>query len=202
MFCPECGIEERSANQFCRACGVDLRRVRVAVGSPDGVTASAAAARDEIGRAVAAKIRETRGAAELSVVAEEVLPEIEKFLESPEQKRLRRMRTGMILSCIGLGTAIGVSVVSMFMNDNDIIFFAALGVVAFFIGLAFILNGVFLTIPRMNFSDRSLDADAQRILDGVAGNTNELGLPEASEPISSVTENTTRHLKGDRPIRG
>ena len=53
MFCPECGIEERTANQFCRACGVDLRRVRVAVESPDSITASAVSARDEIGRAVA-----------------------------------------------------------------------------------------------------------------------------------------------------
>ncbi|MEQ1924192.1 MAG: hypothetical protein ABL952_16960, partial [Pyrinomonadaceae bacterium] len=23
MFCPECGIEERQSNQFCRACGTD-----------------------------------------------------------------------------------------------------------------------------------------------------------------------------------
>jgi len=62
MFCPECGIEERHSNQFCRACGSDLRRVRSAVESPDTITASAVSARDEIGRAIAAKIRETRTA--------------------------------------------------------------------------------------------------------------------------------------------
>ena len=77
MYCPDCGIEDRQTNQFCRACGADLRSVRVALESPDSVTASAASARDEIGRAVAAKIRETQSAYELKKVAEDVLPEIE-----------------------------------------------------------------------------------------------------------------------------
>ncbi|MBK7932582.1 MAG: zinc ribbon domain-containing protein [Acidobacteria bacterium] len=113
MFCPDCGIEERQANQFCRACGTDLRRVRVAVSSPDSITASAVSARDEIGRAIADKIRETQGAYELKKVAEDVLPEIEKFLESPEEKRMRRMRVGMLLSCIGLGAAIGITLVKL-----------------------------------------------------------------------------------------
>ncbi|MFZ1702592.1 MAG: hypothetical protein WBO10_03140 [Pyrinomonadaceae bacterium] len=200
MFCPECGIEERSANQFCRACGVDLRRVRGAVGSSDTVTASAASARDEIGRAVAARIRETHNASELKKVAENVLPEVEKFLESPEEKRMRRMRTGTILSFIGLGTAIGISVVSVFMNDRDVIFLAALGVVAFFIGLAFILNGIFLSVPKKNLTDRSSDADSQRVLDGVSGTTSDLHLPQATA-FSSVTEHTTRHLKEEQPVR-
>ncbi|CAN5118122.1 hypothetical protein BH20ACI2_BH20ACI2_13050 [soil metagenome] len=191
MFCPSCGIEDRQANQFCRACGADLGRVRTAVASPDSITASAVSARDEIGRAVAAKIRETRSASELSTVAEEVLPQIEKFLESPQQKRLRRMRTGMILACVGLGTAIGISLVSMAMTDKDVIFLAALGAVTFFIGLAFILNGVFLTVPRTEVHDRSSEAAGQAELD------NMFAAPELAQPagFTSVTEDTTKHLK-------
>lgn len=200
MFCPECGMEERQANQFCRACGTDLKRVRVAVESPDSITASAASARDEIGRAVAMKIREMRSAEDLAAVTEDVLPEIEKFLESPEEKRLRRMRTGMILSSIGLGTAVGISIVSAFMNDQDVIFLAGLGIVAFFIGLGFILNGVFLTVPKKELSDRSSDAESQRELDSVRGRTSELMLPESENLFSSVTENTTQHLKEKEPI--
>jgi len=140
MFCPECGIEERQANQFCRACGTDLKRVRVAVETPDSITASAASARDEIGRAVAAKIRETQGAYELKKVAEEVLPEIEKFLESPEEKRLRRIRAGTVMSSIGLGVAGGIAILSafMFLKDEDFVFILGLGgIVCFFIGLGF-----------------------------------------------------------------
>ncbi len=199
MFCPECGIEERQANQFCRACGTDMRRVRVAVESPDSITASAVSARDEIGRAIAAKIRESQSAEELAVVAENVLPEVEKFLESPEEKRMRRMRAGMILACIGIGTAIGISLVSMVMKDSDVIFLAALGLVTFFIGLGFILNGVFLTVPKKTLSDHSSDAASQRELDGLGGNTNDLKLPQSSNLFSSVTEHTTKHLKDKQP---
>ena len=199
MFCPECGIEERHSNQFCRACGSDLRRVRSAVESPDTITASAVSARDEIGRAIAAKIRETRTAEELAVVAEEVLPAIEKFLESPEEKRRRRIRLGMLLSSIGLGAAIGISLVSMVMADGDVIFLAALGIVTFFLGLGFILNGVFLTVPRKALPDRSAEADSQRQLDGLPADTNEPKSPLPASLFSSVTENTTQHLKEKQP---
>ncbi len=204
MFCPGCGIEEVNANQFCRACGSDLRRVRTALAKSDAVTASASAARDEIGRAIAMKIRETQSAEDLSVVAEDVLPQIEKFLESPEEKRLRRMRAGMIVSSVGLGAAIGISAISVFMKDSDVIFLAGLGVVAFFIGLGFILNGIFLTVPRKSVEDRSPEADRQRALDDrgdhPSDTTNELQLPAAGEMFPpSVVEGTTKHLFEKQP---
>src|SRR5215472_4867113 len=106
MFCPSCGSEERQASQFCRACGTDLGPVRTSLERPDSVTASAVSAREEIGRAVAEKIREVEDAHELKRVAEDVLPKIEKFLESYEEKRLRRMRAGVIVSSIGFGWTI------------------------------------------------------------------------------------------------
>ena len=197
MYCPGCGIEDKQANQFCRACGSDLHRVRTALEAPDNITASAVSAREEIGRAVAARIRETRSAEELSTVTEEVLPEIEKFLESPEEKRLRRMRTGIVLSSIGVGAAVGLSIVSMLMNEHDVLFLVGLGIVLFFIGLGVLLNGVFLTVPRKEMADRSSEADRQRVLDGMANDTSDLKLPDrpAAAAFSSVTENTTTHLE-------
>jgi hypothetical protein len=178
--------------------------VRTALERPDSVTASAVSARDEIGRAVAAKIRESTSAAELAVVAEEVLPEVEKFLESPEEKRMRRMRAGIILSSIGAGAALGVGFVSMFVliKDFELVFLLALaGVVTFFFGLGIMLNGLFLTVPRKDTSDRSSDADRQRKLDLAPAPTNDLVLPEATNVFSSVTENTTQHLKEKDPVR-
>jgi hypothetical protein len=196
MYCPECGIEDRQANQFCRACGADLRRIRLAVAEPDNITASAVTARAEIGRAIATRIQEIQTAEELSTVAEEVLPEIEKFLESPEEKRLRRMRTGMLFSAIGLGVAVGISIVSFFMQDQDIIFIAALGVVAFFLGLGFLMNGMLLTVPKKGPpADRTSDAESQRRLDVGGPDTSDLQLRESAEVFSSVTESTTRHLE-------
>lgn len=205
MFCPNCGIEETQVNQFCRACGTDLRRVRYAVESPDHITASAVSARDEIGRAVAFKIRETQSVYELKKVAEDVLPEIEKFLESPEEKRLRRMRVGTLISSIGLGAAIAFAIVSLFVRDEAMVTIAGLGVVTFFIGLSFVVNGLLLTIPKKDVSDKSLDADQQRALDAHANvlnkaQTNELVLPESKQVFSSVTEDTTKHLKEKQPV--
>lgn len=200
MFCPECGMEDSRANQFCRACGTDLKRIRAAVEAPDNITASAVSAREELGRAVAMKIREIQGAAELASVTEDVLPEIEKFLESPEEKRLRRMRAGTIVACVGLGAALGISIASRFMNDEDIILLAGLGVVAFFIGLGFILNGLFLTVPRRTMTDRTSDAARQRQLDGTTANTSDLELPpQPAEVFHGVTEHTTQHLTEKRP---
>ena len=199
MFCPECGIEERSANQFCRACGIDLRRLRVAIETPDGITASAMSARDEIGRAVAAKIRETENAYELKKVAEDVLPEIEKFLESPAEKRLRRIRLGTTLSSVGLGVAIALGSVAAATGKEELLLFAGLGFITVFIGLGFIINGIFLTVPKMTLPDRSSDADSQRQLDGISGNTNDLRMAEPPMQFSSVTEHTTMHLKEKEP---
>ena len=200
MFCPSCGSEERHPSQYCRACGTDLRVVRASLEKPDAVTDSATSARDEIGRAVAAKIREFNSPGELAKLAENVLPEIEKFLESPQQKRLRRVRNGTLLALIGLGATLFFYL--MTLKDGDSQFLMALGVTAFLIGLGFIINGLLFTVPQQSVIDRSLDADEQRLLDGLSGGTNPLrvGL-ESSQMISpplSVTEQTTQHLQKER----
>lgn len=204
MYCPGCGLEEIQSNQFCRACGTDLRPVRYALEAPDNITASAVSARDEIGRAVAQKIREA-SLKDLPDVAEEVLPEIEKFLESPEEKRLRRVRAGVVTSFIGIGGTIAFALAAMLMGDNGIFMVAGAGLVCFFIGLGLILNGIFLTVPRKRLSDRSTEGNRQRELDARARSldvkTNDLALPEPTNLFSSVTEDTTRHLEEKQPVR-
>src|SRR5881628_4030527 len=141
MFCPSCGSEERQASQYCRACGTDLRPVRVSLERPDSITASAVSAREEIGRAVADKIRDVEDARDLKRVAEDVLPQIEKFLESPEEKRFRRVRAGVVTAASGLGAVILGLVMSASLRDADIeaaVFIFGLGTVAFAIGLGLV----------------------------------------------------------------
>ena len=203
MFCPSCGSEERQASQYCRACGTDLRPVRVSLEHPDSITASAVTAREEIGRAVAHQIRQVQDARELKKVAEDVLPEIEKFLESPEEKRLRRMRLGVILSSIGAGATIMMAMMSLVAKNNDVEGFmmgAGAGVVLFFIGLGFLLNAWLFTRPRTSVSDHSADARTQSAID--AGYKEpQLRSPTTSNlaaPADSVTEHTTLHLRSDR----
>jgi hypothetical protein len=218
MYCPSCGSEERLATQFCRACGIDLRPVRVGLERPDGITSSAITAREEIGRAVAEKIREMEGSRDLKRVAEDVLPQIEKFLESPDEKRLRRMRSGVITAASGLGA----SVVSLLLTTAPVgtdtipllVLMVGLGLVAFLIGLGLILNGLLFTKPRKGLKDNSADARTQNLLDtGHAPpklrpsvETPELFRAQTTSDLahteppagSSVTEHTTHLLKTER----
>jgi hypothetical protein len=208
MYCPACGSEERQLSQYCRACGTDLRGVRRGLERPDVITASAVSAREQISQALADKIREMESSQDLKRVAEDVLPQLEKFLESPEEKRLRRVRTGVVTSAIGLGATLVIFLASL--EAHDLIPFIALGLIAFLIGMGILINGLVFTIPRKTVADRSDEAKAQRELESrmqslpgadrlspASQSTNELsGDPMVARP--SVTEHTTHQLKPNK----
>ena len=208
MYCPTCGSEERQPSQYCRACGTDLRVVRRGLERPDTITASAVSAREHISQVMAEKIREMEGSRELKQVAEDVLPQLEKFLESPEEKRLRRVRAGVVVAASGLGAALLIFLMSI--NSHDLIPFISLGVIAFLIGIGLVINGLAFTIPRKTLADRSEEADAQRELESrgsyvpnqLAANsqsTNDLQNPaNAVAGRPSVTEHTTHHLNPNK----
>lgn len=202
-------------SQYCRACGTDLRPVRTSLERPDSITASAVSAREEIGRAVAQKIREVEDAHDLKRVAEDVLPQIEKFLESYEEKRLRRMRAGVVTAASGAGACVvGLVLASIiYGNVGQLLTMggAGLGFLIFLVGLGLMLNGVLFTRPRKGVEDHSPDADLQNQLDaGYAppqlGSSGEAPLSFRSQTTSnltqaagsSVTEHTTHHLKTER----
>lgn len=199
MYCPSCGSEERQLSQYCRACGTDLRIVRTSLERPDAITASAMLAREQIGMAVADQIRQMKSAKELNKLAETFLPAFEKFLESPAEKRLRRVRAGMITASIGLGATL----VSLLMTlvKGDVFPLITPGLVTFLIGLGIIINGLLFTIPRKELPGNAFDAAAQRDLDfgleratyeAPPARTNELG--SATQNPASITEHTTHHL--------
>jgi hypothetical protein len=207
-------------SQYCRACGTDLRPVRLSLERPDSVTASAVTAREEIGKAMAAKIRDVDDS-HLHRIAEDVLPQIEKFLESPEEKRLRRLRNGVITAASGLGAS--VLAIMFFLTvvdtkENWAIALAAvlcgLGVITFLIGLALVLNGLLFTKPRKGLQNSTADSQTQALLDGEYAPLHLNPAAEAPEMFrspttsdlagaelrsgSSITEHTTHHLKTDR----
>ena len=206
MYCPSCGSEERQLSQFCRACGTDLRIVRNSLENPDAVTQSAVSAREHIGMAVADKIRQMSTAKELERVAEDVLPHFEKFLESPEEKRLRRIRSGIITSAIGLGATIILLV--MAMDKGDILPYITPALITFLVGIGVIVNGLIFTVPRKSLPGDAYDALSQKVLDSGA-NMNRISyeapaaasLPaganltnELAPSPRSITEHTTHHL--------
>jgi len=206
MYCPSCGSEERQLSQFCRACGTDLRVVRNSLENPDSITQSAISARENIGMAVADKIRQMSSAKELKKVAEDVLPHFEKFLESPEEKRLRRIRGGIITAAIGLGATLVLFI--MAMGKEAFIPFITPALIALLAGVGVIINGLLFTVPRKQLPGETYDALSQKVLDSGANRipyeapagqlTNEL--PTAPRlQAASVIEHTTHHLKSNKP---
>ena len=199
MYCPSCGSEERQLSQFCRACGTDLRIVRTSLERPDEITASAITAREQISKAFADRIRELDSGKELKHVAEDVLPQMEKFLESPEERRLRRIRAGVITASVGLGATI-VNFL-MAMEKSDFLPFVGAGFIMFLIGLGVVLNGLFFSVPRKKLPGSEKDALEQELLDStlpyqapqLRTKTNELSAPEKAA-AGSITEHTTHHL--------
>jgi len=202
MFCPSCGSEERQVSQFCRACGVDLRAVRATLEKPDAITASAVSARDEIGHAIADRIRELKTGKDLSKVAEEVLPQIEKFLESPQQRRLRGIRSGVVTSAIGLGATVFFMIWGL--HERDVFFLMGVGITAFLIGLGLILNALLFTVPKLYVPDYSQEPAQPRLIEApperIAVIKSGLSTAEPLTPPPSVTEQTTHHLS-DSPKR-
>jgi len=214
MFCPSCGSEERQASQFCRACGTDLHVVRISLERPDSITASAMTAREEIGRAVAEKIREMEDARYMRRFAQYVLPKIDKFLESPEEKRLRRLRSGTIAALIGFFLGFpALWFLSVTHNDDAQIFLGWVSIIALITlatGLGLLINGLLFSKPRKEVEDRSSAARAQNLLDSSnvrrsSRSANEahssLRSPTTSslvQPPNSVTEHPTLHLESDR----
>jgi len=193
MYCPNCGIEERGPSKFCRSCGAELDGVRSTMRRADAITDSAASARHEIGRALAAKIAEVNTARELEKISEKILPAIEKFLESPEERRLRQCREGVLTTAAGLGVGFISKLIYIFVHDAQ--FFALIGggmaVMTFLIGLGMIINGVLFTVPRKRHISKSVLAG-----EGDLAATSHLDAPDQRDFIApSVTEGTTHHLK-------
>ena len=203
MYCPSCGSEERQLSQFCRGCGTDLRLVRTTLERPDSITASAVSAREQIGIAVADMIRDVRSGKDLEHIAEDALPQLEKFLESPEEKRLRRIRRGVITTMAGLGWTI-VFFLTALATEPDFLPLMIPGFITFLVGLGVVINGLVFTVPRKKLPGSAPDALPQRVLDSKTQHepgqlnamTNELA--QQRMPGSSVTEHTTHHLNSKK----
>lgn len=197
MFCPSCGAEDTQASQYCRACGMSIRQVRTLLERPDSVTESAVGAREEIGKAIASRIQQINTARELKRVVENVLPEVEKFLESPEERRLRTIRSGVITAAVGLA----LSIVMTYLGPQYKFlppFALPGGIVTLLVGIGMVINGLLFTVPRRSLP-KVEKYDTGRLATGA------LEAP-IQPPVGgyfappSVTEHTTRQLP-EEPLR-
>jgi len=141
--CPVCGAGIPQPTPYCRKCGADIRSVQMALDKPDITTG--AAGRDEVLRAISDKVREMKPDEDFSASVKEILSEIEETLQSPEEKRLKEIRDGVGYFSIGLGVALYFLLREAFLSEGSIVLAAA--IVALTVGLGYIVNGVFFSIP-------------------------------------------------------
>jgi hypothetical protein len=202
MFCPNCGTEDQSHNQFCRSCGTSLHAVRSALDQPDDITNSAITAREEIGRAIAGKSAEFKSIQDLRTAVYEVLPAIERFLQSPEERRLyeqerrlNQIRGGMITSVVGLALILSFLLVSWVSSEEVVLIGSAVGLLVLLIGVGVLATALWLTVLPKRLAASS-DQASKRIIpvEKLASFSNKELAPGKPSGFHSVTEGTTRDL--------
>jgi len=202
MFCPQCGSSQSDELKFCKSCGANLAAVRLAA----------------VSREDAEKFDWSK-----TWVAEMFMSESERrrrteLLErergiTPEVKRYNEIKAGVITASVGIGVMIFLAVFMQGIilsgqnstGDNEILgrIWVA-GVIPFFVGLALIVNGLFVSKSQAEAARRSLKADPNSPdTRAVTNSLDEPALPrslnsadtnEFIPPDFSITDSTTRHL--------
>jgi hypothetical protein len=200
MFCPQCGANQSDELKFCNLCGANLQAVRQAVATRE--------------------MADDKFDWSKTWVAEMFLSEAERKrrqqeLESqsgitPEVKRYNEIKAGVITSSVGLGASIflyflmqGI-IMSGQNSPGDGAILSRIwiaGVVPFLVGLALIINGMFVSKKLVEVLRRGERHTPQSALGDNAA-PRSLNAADTSEisPVSfSVTEDATKQLLNSRP---
>jgi len=193
MFCPQCGSTQNDELKFCKSCGVNLDAVR-----------QAAAMRDP-----SEKFDWSR-----TWVAEMFLSESERKRRNeqierergitPEIKRYTEIKAGVITSSVGVGLMIflyalmqGI-ILSGHNPPGDAAILGRIwiaGVIPFLVGVALILNGLFVSKRLVSIAMREQQSKENILKSGEK--TPALPAADTAEfipPKFGVTEGTTKHL--------
>jgi len=188
MFCPRCASNQSDEIKFCTSCGANLQVVREVLEQPGK--------KFDWGDTWMAEMFMSGDAAEMRKL------EMERRMGiTPEVKRYREIKAGVIVSSIGVGLAIFLFVFMQGIIQNvgpdaaeilTCLWIA--GIIPFMIGLALIINGLVVSKKLVEIAERN-EERAKPLEEGVsprglrAANTSEF-IPAGM----SVTEQTTRHL--------
>lgn len=203
MFCPQCGSTQLDELKFCKNCGVNLVAVRKAVAEPQSVE------RFNWNKSWLSEMMQSSDEAIKRAAEIERLQGI-----TPESKRLRNrlneIKGGVITASVGVGLMIVLYVLmeAIVMNphippETAILLRSVwiVGVLPLLVGLALIINGVFISKRLMDPSlypaeerPKELERPAEASFLPPKAETNPL-----EREVFSVTDETTRHL--DEPVK-
>jgi hypothetical protein len=197
MLCPRCASNQSDDIKFCTSCGANLQAVRQALEIREP------GKKFEWADTWVAEMFMSGKAAELRK------QEIERSMGiTPEVKRYKEIKAGVIVSSIGIGVAIFLFVFMQGIIRNvspdeaeilSRIWIA--GVLPFMVGLALIINGLIVSKKIVEAFERE-----RKRPDTLEEGSAPRSLPSADEsefiPANlSVTDQTTRHLqKSERKI--
>lgn len=208
MFCPSCGTENQDQVKFCRRCGVNLSAWQEMI--QRGATHPVAPvgelnARDQAVRTLMRKIEQTDPKAQ-TIWGEAILPKLVKELRrmtvTPEERREKYIRIGMVITGVGIGFTIFLYLVAEALASSTLLpeeivplirVAWAKGLIPLFIGLMMILYGLVYGW----FGRRQQPAATVVELEPEKSG-NELFLNRHST-FGSVTEQTTQHLEIAEP---
>jgi hypothetical protein len=184
MFCPGCAYQAGDDLNFCRQCGANLRGVREAMTSPTEVKS------------------DWSWAAQLKL-AHEIQ---DKMRGTPEERRLKEIKGGVITSFVGIGLMIFLyfffDVVANYKSPDDAWIRALwlVGIIPFLIGIGIIFNGLFVSRRLLKLKEQQAETgkSASLILSThpaalPAKTTNQLSA-DSSPDRYSVTEEATEHF--------
>ena len=189
MFCPRCGANQIEDLKFCKTCGVNLHAVRQIVETKEG------GKKFDWSETWVAEMFLSADAQKRRKI------ELERARGlTPEVKRYNEIKAGVITGSIGMALMLVLFVLMDALisagkfPDDTAEFMSRLwiaGVIPLFVGVALIINGVFV-------SKKIVEAANREALPGKDLNPNLLNPQSAEEFVPrnlSVTEETTRHLR-------
>lgn len=194
MFCPQCGSVQTGDVRFCKTCGVNLQAVRQAVATEE------TGEKFDWSKTWVAEMFLSEG--ERKRRAEEM--ERQRGI-TPEVKRYKEIKAGVITSSIGIALMLFLKIFmqGIVLGGNVppdavpiLLRVWASGMIPFFVGMALMINGVFVSKKLVEATRRA--AHSPPALPGNQKEGRALPAADTAEFIpaaSSVTEETTRHLE-------
>jgi hypothetical protein len=191
MICPRCASEQRDELKFCKSCGANLEAVRYVLDNRE-IPAGFDWSKTWVADMFLSQAEQKRRKRQL---------ELQSGI-TPEEKRRTEIKAGVITAATGLGVALllyflmqGIILSGRAAGSEEILSRLWIaGVIPLFVGLALIINGVFVSRKQGDRTE-GWDSDSISLASSPTRRTLGVGdIDQAGPATFSVTEGTTKHL--------
>src|SRR5215475_10255839 len=186
MFCPACGLQVNDDLKFCKQCGANLRGVR------DAMTSNPTEGKPDWSKTLWADIAHAHAMREFGIGV------------SPEEKRIKEIKGGVITSFVGIGVMIFLHSFFDVVTRGNYDHFAEMlrslwlvGIFPFLIGISIIFNGLFISRRLVKLKEQQSQpaTPTSQAPAALPAKTTDQLVANAAQPAGhSVTEDSTLHL--------